>query len=139
MSELNSKLKDQENEKVSLLTVINIIQSEHRDSNKSRLKDSSKGKKFHGQNWNVQLLATSNRYSVLAESDNDTYESSEHAKSFSDSIVDLKPADISKTSWKGQQPREYVLQDCRRQKKRLTTTEKYRSNKVITGSLIRQL
>ena len=83
MSDLNTKLKDLENEKASLLTVIKILQSEQvHESNHGHLdwKPSRKCVSKHGSEEGKTAeqarkpVATSNKYSALqiAESDDET-------------------------------------------------------------------
>ena len=110
MSDLNIKVKDLENEKASLLTVIKILQPEqvHETSHgdwksprKNVIKRSSKEVRVKVQE--EQLLATSSRYSTLqiVESDDDTGLNG-HANIRHDSIVDLASPDSSRydKNWK---------------------------------------
>ena len=120
MTDLNTKLKDLENEKASLLTVIKILQLEqvhetshgHMDwksSRKSVLKHGSGERETTVKGR--QPLETSNRYSALqiVESDDDIGVSEQDQNRCSGSIIDLGSPDNSrdkrcKTFRQGEQP-----------------------------------
>ena len=144
MSDLNTKLKDLESEKASLLTVIKMLQSEQvHESNHGHLdwKPLKKGVSKHGSEERKTAvqgrkpLATSNKYSALQiESDDDT-SASEQTKIHRSSIIDLGPPDSNKhdkrrkTSGQGQQPDEKINNRSQNGNKRRET--KFKDNREV--------